>query len=126
NTNDSPTLWISHALADALGRHGLQVSYATNFEQARRGNPDFMVTGKLERVWIKETSATYLEGTIEAQFTLANREKHLLRENNKAQSSRNWPTTSAQTEEMLRDTMRDLIDPVADKFARTILRQVKK
>ena len=125
-TSDSPTLWISHALADALSRHGFLVSYAKSFDQARKGNPDYMVTGKLERVWLKESSATYIEAILEAQFTLANREKHLLRENNKSQSSRNWPSTSNQTEEMLRDTMRDLVDPIADKFANAIWKQAKK
>ena len=119
-TSESPTLWLSHALADAIAQHGLQVSYAKNFEQARKGNPDYIVTGKLQRLWLKETSATYLEATIEAQFTLANREKHLLRENNSAQQSRSWPASSSQAEIMVRDTLRDLIDPIADKFARTV------
>ncbi|MCR5813589.1 MAG: hypothetical protein K6G15_03720 [Desulfovibrio sp.] len=119
-TSENPTLWLSHALADALAQHGLQVSYAKNFEQARKGNPDYIVTGKLQRLWLKETSATYMEGMIAAQFTLANREKHLLRENNKAQQSRNWPASSSQAETMLRDTLNDLIDPIADKFAQTI------
>ncbi|MBO4335405.1 MAG: hypothetical protein J5846_06180 [Desulfovibrio sp.] len=119
-TSESPTLWLSHALADAIARHGLAVSYAKNFEQARKGNPDYIVTGKLQRLWLKEASATYLEAIIEAQFTLANREKHLMRENNKAQQSRSWPASSSQTEVMLRDTLRDLIEPMADTFANTI------
>ncbi|MBO4368570.1 MAG: hypothetical protein J5803_00495 [Desulfovibrio sp.] len=119
-TSESPTLWISHALADCLARHGVQVSYATSFEQARKANPDYIVTGKLLRLWIKEPSATYLETNIEAQFTLANRTKHLCRETHKAQSSRSWPASSSQTENMLRDTMQDLVEPYADKFANII------
>lgn len=122
-TMDNPTRWISHALADALAREGVMVSYAKSFDQARKANPDFMVTGKLERLWLNEPSTTYLETIVGAQFTIANREKHLLRENNKSQSSRNWPSTKSQVEEMLRDTMRDLVEPIAKKFATIIWKQ---
>ncbi len=125
STRDKPTYWISHALADTLSDHGLMVSYATNFDQARKGNPDYIVSGKLQRVWLNETSATYIETIIEAQYTLANREKHLLQENNKAQSSRGWPSSLSQTEAMVRDTMNDLIVPIAQKIADRIWKRKK-
>ena len=64
--SDSPTLWVSHALADELTKHGLQVSYATSVEQARKGNPDYIVWGTLKKVWLKESSATNLETSLEA------------------------------------------------------------
>ncbi|MBQ7608018.1 MAG: hypothetical protein IJU76_08635 [Desulfovibrionaceae bacterium] len=125
STADRPTHWISHALADTLTEHGLMVSYAKSFDQARKANPDYIVSGKLMRVWLNETSATYIESIVETEFTLANREKHLLRENNKAQSSRGWPSSLAQTEAMIRDTMTDLIVPIAQKIADRIWKRTK-
>ncbi|MCR4667136.1 MAG: hypothetical protein K5657_07565 [Desulfovibrio sp.] len=124
-TSENPTHWVSHALADELTNHGLQVSYATSFEQARKARPDYIVRGKLQRFSIKEPSASYLEINLEAQFSLANSAKILSRETHKSQSSRTWPATKGQTETMLRDTMMDLVKPYADKFATIIWEQKK-
>ncbi|MBQ9537519.1 MAG: hypothetical protein IJU79_07025 [Desulfovibrionaceae bacterium] len=119
-TTASPTLWISHALADQLTTHGLQVSYATTMDQARRGNPDYIVWGKLNRLWLKETSATNLETKIEAQVNLANRERRIMQEPRQVAESRSAIPTSSTAQDLLRDAMVDLVEPMASKLAQII------
>lgn len=112
--------WISRALADELGRHALQVSFATNANQARSANPDYMVTGALEEAWLKESSATELAASLCAQFTLANRAGRMLRETLNSSQSRTGLPSGAAAENLLLDTLRDLVKPMAQKIVQTI------
>lgn len=47
--SDDVAQWVSRGLADELRRQGVQVSYALDENQARSGNPDYIVTGTVER-----------------------------------------------------------------------------
>ncbi|MDR2572965.1 MAG: hypothetical protein LBC94_01245 [Desulfovibrio sp.] len=119
-TSDSVADWVSRALADELARNGMQVSYASTFKQARNGNPDYMVTGELNSLWLKEISATELSTELRVTYYLANRQKRLLKDSfNSAQSRTGLPTSSA-AENLLLDTLRDLAKPVAHKVVQTI------
>ena len=119
-TSANATLWVSHALADQLATHGLQVSYATSIEQAKRGNPDFIVWGKLTRLWLKETSATNLETKLEAVINLGTIDRRIMYEPNKVAESRGGLPSSSAAEELLRDSMVDLVEPMAEKLAKII------
>ena len=116
-TQDSPTNWISHALADQLTQHGLAVSYAQSFEHAKRANPDYIVSGKLKQVWLKELSATSLETKIEAEYHLASPAKRIVNENNKAAETRAGLPSHSAAEELLRNTMHDFVEAMANKIA---------
>lgn len=52
-TTDNVAQWISKALADELARNGMQVSYSASVNEARKGNPDFMVTSRLIKANIR-------------------------------------------------------------------------
>ena len=58
--SDDLAQWVSRGLADELRRQGVQVSYAMDENQARSGNPDYIVTGTVEQAWLREVSATEL------------------------------------------------------------------
>ncbi|MDR1659447.1 MAG: hypothetical protein LBR94_03780 [Desulfovibrio sp.] len=119
-TSDNTADWVSRALADELGRNGMQISYATTFKQARNGNPDYMVTGELNTLWLKEVSATELSTELRVTYFLANRQKRILKDSfNSAQSRTGLPTSSA-AENLLLDTLRDLVKPVARKIVQSV------
>lgn len=118
--SEDVALWVSRALADELGRHSLQVSFATNVNQARSANPDYMVTGALEEAWLRESSATELSSSLCAQFTLANRSGRMLRETLNSSQSRTGLPSGAAAENLLLDTLRDLVKPMAQKIVQTI------
>ncbi|MDR1776814.1 MAG: LPS assembly lipoprotein LptE [Desulfovibrio sp.] len=119
-TSDNITDWVSRALADELNRNGLQVSYAAGFKEARNGNPDYMVTGELNSLWLKEISATELSTELRITYNLANRQKRILKDTfSQAQSRTGLPTSSA-AERLLQETLRDLVKPVARKIVQTI------
>lgn len=119
-TQDDTVGWVSKALADEIAKSGLAVSYAQNFEQARRGNPDFIVMGNLMQASLTEKSATSMETAFNATYTLANRQKKLINNASASacQSRTGLPTNSA-AEGLLRATMMDLVKEMAQKIVAT-------
>ncbi len=114
-TMDSPTEWISKAIADHIGAQGYQVSYATSAAEAIKGNPDYILTGSLEKLDIQENSATSFETTIRAKYVLSNREKKLVLETLTANQSKTSLPSSSAVESLLGDTLKDIINPMFQK-----------
>ena len=77
-TTDNVAQWISKALADELARNGMQVSYSISVNEARKGNPDFMVTGQVDEANIRETSTTDMSTSLRANYVLANRQARIV------------------------------------------------
>ena len=69
--------WIARALADELARKGMRVTFASDTAQARSGNPDYMVTGEVEQVWLAEQSAVEITAQMRVKCSLANRKGRL-------------------------------------------------
>lgn len=112
--------WISRALADELARNGLRVTFAATTSQARSGNPDFMVTGKVDEVWLKENSATSFSVTMRVNCTLANRKGRIWSEScNSSQTISSLPS-GAVADDLMLDTLRDLVKPIALKIIQSI------
>lgn len=119
-TTDNVSQWISKALADELARNGMQVSYSTGVAEARKGNPDFLVTGQVDEANIRETSTTDMSTSLRASYVLANRQARILRESlNSSQSRTGLPSGSA-ADNLMRETLRDLVKPMARKIVQTI------
>lgn len=119
-TGDDVAQWVSRALADELARNGLQVTYASTVAQARSGNPDYLVTGELDEAWLREPSTTELSTGLRVNYVLANRQGRILRESlNSGQSRTGLPSGSA-AENLMLDTLRDLIKPMARKIVQAI------
>lgn len=119
-TSEDVPQWISRALADELARNGFLVSFAMSVAQARSGNPDYLVTGQVDEVWLKENSATEISTQMRVNCSLANRKGRLWRESCNASQSRSGLPSGAAAENLLLDTLRDLVKPMAAKIVQTI------
>ena len=119
-TNDSVTQWISKALADELARNGLQVSYSDSVNQARAGNPDYMVTGDVDQVWLREKSATDLSTQMRVNYSVANRQSRIYKETLNASQSRTVMPTGSAADKIMLVTLRELIKPMAQKIVQAI------
>ena len=112
--------WISRALADELARSGFQVTFAANVNQARSGNPDYLVTGQVDEVWLKENSSLEISSQMRVKCALANRKGRLWSESCNASQSRSGLPSGATADNLLLDTLRDLVKPMAQKIVQTI------
>ena len=119
-TSDSVSQWISKALADELARNGMQVSYSLSVSEARKGNPDFLVTGQIDEVSIKETSTTAMNTMLRASFVLANRQARIARESLSSSQSRTVLPSGSAADNLMLETLRDLVKPMAQKIVVTI------
>lgn len=102
----------------------MQVTFALNVGQARSGNPDYLVTGQVDEAWLRETSATDLATSLRVNYVLANRQGRLLRESLSSSQSRTGLPSGAAAENLMLETLRDLVKPMAQKIVQTI--QAKK
>ena len=112
--------WISRALADELARSGFQVTFAANVNQARSGNPDYLVTGQVDEVWLKENSSMEISSQMRVKCALANRKGRLWSESCNASQSRSGLPSGSTADNLLLDTLRDLVKPMAQKIVQTI------
>lgn len=112
--------WISRALADELARKGMRVTFAMDTAQARSGNPDYLVTGTVEQVWLTEVSAVELTAQMRVQCTFANRKGRLWQETTNSSQTYGGLLTGSAANNLLLDTLRDLVRPVAEKIITTV------
>ena len=119
-TSDNVAQWISKALADELARHGMQVSYSLSVNEARKGNPDFLVTGQIDEANIRETSTTDMSTSLRANYVLANRQARIMRESLNASQSRTGLPSGSAADNLMLETLRDLVKPMAQKIVQTI------
>ena len=108
-TTDNVAQWISKALADELARNGMQVSYSISINEARKGNPDFMVTGQIDEANIRETSTTDMSTSLRANYVLANRQARIMRESLNASQSRTGLPSGSAADNLMLETLRDLV-----------------
>lgn len=113
--------WLSRSFADELSRLGLQVSYATTADQGRSGNPDYIITGVIDEIWLKENSRTALSATIRASMVLSGRKGRILTENLSAGQTRTDLPSANTAEELLSDTLQELVSPAAQKAQQAIV-----
>ena len=115
--------WLSRSLADELARHGMQVSYTTTVDQARGGNPDFIVSGVIDEVWLKESSSTEMAASLRATMYVSGRKGRLLSEGLSASQSKKGLPSSDAAETLLLETMQELVQPAARKAEQIIMRK---
>ena len=110
-TMDSASEWFSRSIVDAFSARGYQVSYAQSTAEAIKGKPAYLLTGTLNELKINEKSATSFDTSITAKYTLADR--------NASQTKTGLPGNST-VENLLRDTLTDVVNPMAEKVAAKI------
>ncbi len=112
--------WVSRSFADALSRQGFQVSYAESAEVARRAKPQYIVTGILNQAELQEVSIAELRSTIQVDITLAGPQGNLLTEGLSASQSKAGIILESTVEDLLRQTVQELIKPAASKITKII------
>ena len=112
-TADGPVAdWVSQALATELTRLGYVVTFAPTEAQAKRSGATYVVTGKVEEVWLTEASSTSFEARMRASVQLNKNHLQLMKNTfNSALSRRDVPLASLP-KKVLAETLRDLITPM--------------
>ena len=119
-TDDDVSQWVSSALADELARNGMQVSYTITGVEARKGNPDFIVTGQVGEAGIHETSPTNMTTSLRAGYTLVGRHAPLLHESFSASKSHAGMLWGDAAEKLMLETLRKLVKPMARSIVRAM------
>lgn len=119
-TSGDVAQWISRALADELARKGMRVTFAMDTSQARSGSPDYLITGVVEQVWLNESSSVELVAQMRVQCSLANRKGKLWTETTNSSQTYGGLLTRGSADNLLLDTLRDLVQPVAQKILATV------
>ncbi len=108
--------YISRSFADALSRRGIQVSFASNMDQARRAGPGYIVTGVVNEATLKEVSVAELRVTTAAEVRVRNPQGAIiLNENISASQSVAGLISTSTATELIQSTVQEMIRPGADK-----------
>jgi uncharacterized lipoprotein YajG len=115
--------WVTKSLADELMRQGLRVTYAQNLEAARAAQPQYILTGELQEVWIRESSRTDIAASIKALISVTGHKGRLVNEGVTSSLSRQGLPGSRAAEELLYNAVQDLVHSVAYKTQQAIAAQ---
>lgn len=112
--------WMSRAMADELAQSGFVVTYAQTLEQARQTNPQFIVTGVIEEVWLSEPSFSSLTCSMRATISLLRGNgTHVFKNNFSASLTKTVIPAMDSTPKILAETLGDLLQPAARKIEQT-------
>ncbi len=108
--------WISRSLADEISRMGPQVSYATSLQEAQAAQPDFIVTGTVHEVWIKEENPTTYSTAVRFTFSLSNKSGRIYGENLSSRQERSGLPTASFVDDAMGATLREVLGVAASKI----------
>ncbi len=114
--------WVSRSLADEIRRTGPQVSYAESLQQAQAGRPDFLVTGRVDEVWIKETGPASCTATVRIFVSMANPRGMVYQQNLMSTQEKTGLPGSGMVEGVLTDALREVLNVAADQIAKAAAR----
>ncbi len=116
-TNNSVADWASRALADELVQQGFVVSYAQNTALAAASGADYIVSGRVEEVWVQEVSSITFEARIQltAKASRPDGKVVYLETLSSSQNKKVFPMTSP-AEGILKETLQDLLSALAQKL----------
>lgn len=115
--------WVTHALATELSQQGLIVTLAGSEPQARASGAKFVVTGSIDEIWLTEKKAsTEYDARMRATVIVKDAKKSLLTRSFSSTLSRRVVPLASVPEEMLSETLRDLVSPMA----RAVNEQVRR
>ncbi|MEF2807062.1 MAG: hypothetical protein U0N16_01420, partial [Desulfovibrio sp.] len=80
----------------------------------------YLLTGTLNELKINEKSATSFDTSITAKYTLADRNKKISMETLNASQTKTGLPGNSTVENLLRDTLTDVVNPMAEKVAAKI------
>ena len=108
--------WISRSLADEISRMGPQVSYAPSIQLAQSARPDYIVTGTVEEVWVKEYNPTTYAATVRISFNVATRQGSVYSQNLSSSQEKTGLPSSGMVEDLLTGTLREVLGVAASKI----------
>ena len=108
--------WISRSLADEISRMGPQVSFAPSITLAQSSRPDFIVTGTVEEVWLKETNLASCSASIRLNIRMANRQGTVYEQNLSSSQEKTGLPGFSLAESVLTDTLREVLGVAASKI----------
>ena len=121
--NGAVSDWMTRSLADAFTRQGLRVTYAQSLEAARASQPNYILTGELQEMWIRENSGTDISASVKAFIAVTGHKGRLINESVMAALSKQGLLGSAAAEELLYNTVQELVQSVAHKTQQAIVAQ---
>jgi len=121
--SDSAPEWVTRSLADAFTRLGMRVTYAHSLEAARASQPQYILTGELRELWIRESSITEMSASVQAFISVTGQSGRLVNESLRSSLSRQGVPSSSAAEELLYNTVQELVQSVANKTQQAIAAQ---
>ena len=115
--------WVTRSLAEAFTRQGLRVTHAENLETARSSQPQYILTGELQEVWVRESSRTDITASVKVFISVTGHKGKLINESVMSSLSRQGLLGSAAAEELLYNTLQELVQSVAHKTQQAIAAQ---
>jgi uncharacterized lipoprotein YajG len=115
--------WVTQSLADGLTRQGLRGTYAQTLEAARASQPQYILTGELQELWIREGSRTDISAGVKAFISVVGHRGKLVNEGMTSSLSKQGVLGSAAAEELLFNTVQELVQSVANKTQQAIAAQ---
>lgn len=73
--------WLANSLAEEIRRAGYKTNVVETLEDALAQNPNFIVTGEAEEVWLAENSITRYTGSIRTSIALLDGKGHDITKN---------------------------------------------
>ena len=101
--------WVSQSQADELARQGAQVSLATSMAQAQAGQPDYIVGGVVERVWLTEKSISSYDAVIRIQTRLYSQKQATVSRSFASQQEKTGIPGAALAEQTLSSPLADVL-----------------
>lgn len=113
--------WVTHALAAEMTRNNLIVSVVSAEGDIPAGEPWNVLKARLEEIWLTENSAFSYTCSMRISVELYNSRKALLMKNtfNTSLSRKVVPLSSAP-EEMLKETLEELVSPIGVSVAQKL------
>jgi uncharacterized lipoprotein YajG len=118
--NGAVSEWVTRSLADALTRQGLRVTYAQNLEAARASQPQYILTGELQELWIRESSRTDISASVKALIAVTGHRGRLVNEGVTSFLSKQGLPGSSAAEDLLYNTVQELVQSIANKTQQAI------
>jgi hypothetical protein len=115
--------WVTRSLAGELTRQGLRVTYAQNLEAARASQPQYILTGELQELWMRESSRTDISARVKACISVAGHKGKLVNESVTSSLSKQGLLGSSAAEELLYNLVQDLVQSVGHKTQQAIASQ---
>lgn len=112
--------WVARSLSDELTRQGLQVSYATTLSQAKAAKPDYIVTGVVREIWLKEINPTQMDVTVRLTVNVAGQAGNIFSETLSAVQDKQGLLTEGTGEKLLSDALKGVLEPASQKIAAKI------